>query len=344
MATVGVICGLVIAMAVFAAAVFFAVPTVEQILAQGYTTTTGTITHSNIQRGRGSLRHLAMSSADIAYTYRVAGKDYSSNRYRYGWLYSTSWGGTTEAIVADLPVGKNVTVYYAPHDPSNAILQPGIGGSDLLMATGELLWIFCAVGLSLLIARSALGPRPRPMVGGHKIWDDGFKTRIRLADSAWKAAWGTILACDICCGMGIVKLFGTNPPLKVALAGWGIILGAGIVVFLWKSVRVAGGRLDLVMVAGQSIKLPRAFGRREDVEVRWENATVVEVDKAKKRGGRGGHHYIYYAVLVVSERGGTPRREKLREFSDGIRAIELVAWLRERLQIEVQNQPGGRSP
>ena len=244
MATVGVICGLVIAMAVFGRHVFFAVPTVEQILAQGYTTTTGTITHSNIQRGRGSLRHLAMSSGHRLYiSCRWEGLFQQPLPL---WLaVLDKLGRTTEAIVADLPVGECPHGYYAPHDPSNAISQPGIGGSDLLMATGELLWIFCAVGLSLLIARSAFGPQPRPMVGGHKIWDDGLR-RGSASRTARGRLRGDDFACDICCGMGIVKLFGTNPPLKVASAGWAIIC-VGIVVFLWKSVRVAGGRLDLVM-------------------------------------------------------------------------------------------------
>ena len=63
MARVGAICGLVIAMAIFAAAVFFAVPTVKQILAQSYATTTGTITQSRIEMGRGSLTELSQISS-----------------------------------------------------------------------------------------------------------------------------------------------------------------------------------------------------------------------------------------------------------------------------------------
>lgn len=143
-----------------------------------------------------------------------------------------------------------------------------------------------------------------------------------------------MLFCLCMCMLLIPRVWGTNPPLKVALGAWGIVLGVGLVSFLWKTVRLAGGSFDLVMVAGRSIKLPRAFGRREEVEVPWENAAAVEVEKVEKRGGKGGRYYVYAAVLVVSERGGTPRREKLRELRDETRANDLAAWLREQLQIK----------
>jgi len=181
------------------------------------------------------------------------------------------------------------------------------------------------------------------MAGGHKIWDDGFKTRIRLADSAWKAAWGTIFACAICCGIGIVKLFGTNPPLKVALAGRGIILGAGAVVFFWQSFRHASGGCDLVVNTGRSVTLPRAFGRSVDVEVPWENVVSVELEEVKKKYAKKSY-YVYAPVLVFNDPSGAPRREQLHELEDKTRANDLAAWLRERLQIEVQNKPSGRSP
>ncbi|MGO9108721.1 MAG: DUF3592 domain-containing protein [Thermoguttaceae bacterium] len=300
--------------------------------AQSYTTTIGTMTRSNIEVHRGRKR--TTFSPAINYTYRVAGKDYSSDRYRYFWSFATMWRANAERVVADLPVGTNVTVYYAPHDPSDSILHPGLDGSDLLAAMFMIALTDSMVLAWLRFARSLMGRQRRPMAGGDKIWDDGFQTRIRLAGSAWTAGHATMLSCTYVGMVLIPFVWSTNPPLTLALAAWGMILGTGIVMFLWKIVRLAGGRFDLVIdTTGRSIKLPGTFGRIEDVQIPWENVVGVEVQKVERRGGKGGRYYVYAPTFVVSDRGGTLRPEKLRELRDETRANDLAAWLRERLQI-----------
>jgi len=103
------------ATALLVAGIYFGRHTVHQIEALSYATTTGTITRSNIEIHQG--RRGASFSAAVGYTYRVEGKDYFGNQYRYGGWFSTLWRSSAERIVAELPVGKNVTVYYALHDP-----------------------------------------------------------------------------------------------------------------------------------------------------------------------------------------------------------------------------------
>ena len=99
----------------------------QQIRAEHFPTTAGIITHSEVQvisSGKG-----ASYDARLRYAYRVAGRDFVGNRYRYGSFTASAERART--LSARYPVGAPVSVRYNPADPADAILTPGIEGADL---------------------------------------------------------------------------------------------------------------------------------------------------------------------------------------------------------------------
>lgn len=109
----------------------------------------GVISHSAVllsTQQTSSSTNAAVYKADVAYRYKLKGRDYSSSRITL--MDYSSTGGRAEAIVARYPDGAAVSVYYDPADPSDSVLEPGsTGGITLLDLIG---WAFAAGGLFFL--------------------------------------------------------------------------------------------------------------------------------------------------------------------------------------------------
>ena len=82
----------------------------------------------------------------ITYQYTVAGRSYIGNHLAYGRVLLGDSQTDAQALVAALPAGRHVSVYYDPHDPATAVLQPGWHwGSLVKMAIGLLVIIVAFV-------------------------------------------------------------------------------------------------------------------------------------------------------------------------------------------------------
>jgi hypothetical protein len=80
----------------------------------------GTITASTLEKANAKGPSY---SAAVRYSYRVAGKDYESNRIFWGPNEGTQ--KEMADIVAAYPVGRDVWVQHEPKNPANAVLEPG---------------------------------------------------------------------------------------------------------------------------------------------------------------------------------------------------------------------------
>jgi hypothetical protein len=87
-------------------------------------------------------------SADIHYSYRVAGQEHTASRVAWGGRVSSGSRAAADAAVIRYPVGSAVRVFYDPKEPGEAVLEP--------MATGGLnrltfiMVIFLVVGAAFL--------------------------------------------------------------------------------------------------------------------------------------------------------------------------------------------------
>jgi len=80
-------------------------------------------------------------SAEVTYTYQVAGTGYTGDKVSIGQMSSSSeYAGK---ILNRYPVGKKVSVHYAPGDPSDAVLETGIhGGTWICLGVGTAFTLF----------------------------------------------------------------------------------------------------------------------------------------------------------------------------------------------------------
>ena len=93
-------------------------------------TATGTVIHSRVKNYTSSSdsssdgKPTQMHSADIVYRYNVNEKTYTSGRVSSGDHSSSSPAGMQKLTML-YPAGKIITVYYEPHNPGSAFLEPG---------------------------------------------------------------------------------------------------------------------------------------------------------------------------------------------------------------------------
>jgi uncharacterized protein (TIGR03435 family) len=79
-------------------------------------------------------------SAEVTYTYQVAGATYTAGKVAIGQMSSSV--DYAQGILNRYPVGKKVSVHYSPDDPSDAVLETGIHGG---------MWICLGVGTAFTL-------------------------------------------------------------------------------------------------------------------------------------------------------------------------------------------------
>jgi hypothetical protein len=80
-------------------------------------------------------------STDVTYTYQVAGMSYTGDKVSIGQMSSSS--EYARGILNRYPVGKKVSVHYAPGGPSDAVLETGIhGGTWICLGVGTAFTLF----------------------------------------------------------------------------------------------------------------------------------------------------------------------------------------------------------
>ncbi|MDX9930873.1 MAG: DUF3592 domain-containing protein [Bacteroidales bacterium] len=127
--TMGIIFALVGAAIFF----FFALPPLQHAAtSKSWPSVPGTITKSEVQvfKRDGNTHY----QPDIAYSYSVEGKKYSSSKITVGDGALDNNVSKAKRLQAEYPAGKEVDVYYDPDLPESAVLQTGTKSGDLMLA------------------------------------------------------------------------------------------------------------------------------------------------------------------------------------------------------------------
>src|SRR6185436_9004024 len=95
----------------------------------------------NVNGGGGSRTY----SAVITYRYSVDGQSYTSHRYWYEGGGSSSQSGA-DALAAEYAAGKQVTAYYDPKNPAEAVLNNEAPDQMVIMVSLGFLWL-CVVAV-----------------------------------------------------------------------------------------------------------------------------------------------------------------------------------------------------
>ncbi|HTX20837.1 MAG TPA: DUF3592 domain-containing protein [Candidatus Aquilonibacter sp.] len=126
--------------------------TIKSIRAEHWPVTDGIVQTAEMKSNIDNHGHTT-HSADVTYSYQVAGTSYTGDKVSTGEMSSSV--AYAQGILNRYPVGKTVTVHYAPDDPSDAVLETGIhGGTWICLGVGT---VFALVGILFLkIIRAAI--------------------------------------------------------------------------------------------------------------------------------------------------------------------------------------------
>ena len=126
--------------------------TIKSIRAEHWPVTDGIVQTAAMNSNTDNHGHRTYS-ADVTYSYQVAGTNYTGDKVSTGEMSSSV--AYAQGILDRYPVGKTVIVHYSPDDPSDAVLETGIhGGTWICLGVGT---VFVLVGiLSLKLIRAAI--------------------------------------------------------------------------------------------------------------------------------------------------------------------------------------------
>ena len=298
----------------------------RQTIALGYARARGIIRQSRVSIQaveEGGVTY----GVDVQFDYEVGGQRYTGTRYRYGGFNASD--RHAHEVVAALPVGTQVEVYYNPEAPGNSCLRPGLDGADLLVLM--FMTPFNAVMILGWGCVRFTRPATHQPADGVVIRGDDFETRVRVTGIP-PAVAGLLTAAGLAMGLTVVVALsghGFHPPLHLMVWVWCLVLlAAGG--RAWRTAqRRASGRGDLVIQnMEKQVILPALFGRKQPLTVRFADIDSVDV---KERRRRHSDVSRYAATLQVACDDGPVRRETLAEWQEPAPAEDFARWLRQRL-------------
>jgi hypothetical protein len=300
---------------------------VRQLASEKFPSAVGQITHSEVtvHHGKG-----ASYGVDLRYSYKVAGRTFTAQRYRYGEMASSDSAWARRAVAAH-PVGSPATVFYNPRNPWDALLAPGLNGGDLMLPLFLTPFNIVMLGLWYGVGLTWRRLYPPPLAGGVKIIRDGFRTRARLPTfSALVAGLGTVALASFLGTFAVAIGGGFHPSLPWVAGVIATAYGAGIAAYAWQWRKINSGDDDLIIDEGaRQLELPRTFQRKERITVGFSEITSLRVITCAHATSKGGTSYTYAPTLYP--RGNEAQGEKLADWSDKAKAEAFTDWLRERL-------------
>ena len=124
---------------------------IKSVRTTDWPVTDGVVQSAEIKRHSGDSNHGDTYSAEVTYTYQVAGASYTGNKISIGQMSSSS--GYAQGILNRYPIGKKVPVHYAPADPEQAVLETGIhGGTWICFVVGTVFALFGVMFLQMMRA------------------------------------------------------------------------------------------------------------------------------------------------------------------------------------------------
>lgn len=269
----------------------------------------------------------------VKYRYDVTGVRYMGTNYRF--LNTSFHKRDADAIVKSCPPGQRVDVYYDPARPEEAVLQPGIDGSDLLWSLAPLPFGAGMFAGWRWLYRTARFRR----TGGVPVRDDGVVARSGMGSSL-----EVLLATGISAGLtgfllvvAVGLATGGHPPLFVAVGAWLLVLTAAVWALIASIHAWINGGLELVIDRRtRTLTLPAIDGRAAPIAVPWHSIAAVEVehctretDFSERRRGSRTRTFPHFAPVVrYVSTDGTESRARVSERLSETAAHAVAAWVR----------------
>jgi hypothetical protein len=150
---VGTLCGAVLILGFIGAGIFLIYRSVQSRkkaeASQGWPSTAGQISESRVDHSTHTDTDGDSSDSYtpyVEYTYQVAGQTYTGHEITFGFKQGFGNASKAQTVVGKYPVGAQVSVYYDPADPQQAVLERQAGGFGAGLVLGI---IFLVVGACL---------------------------------------------------------------------------------------------------------------------------------------------------------------------------------------------------
>ncbi|MBT6155636.1 MAG: DUF3592 domain-containing protein, partial [Planctomycetaceae bacterium] len=101
---------------------------------KSWPTTDGKIIESRVEREKsvGDSVDDQQYKAVVKYEFTVEGTEYTSDRVAFG-IGTSNHRSDAKKIVNEYPARRTVAVHYSPDDPSDAVLEAGMGGFAIII-------------------------------------------------------------------------------------------------------------------------------------------------------------------------------------------------------------------
>ncbi|HZU35363.1 MAG TPA: DUF3592 domain-containing protein [Gemmataceae bacterium] len=295
----------------------------RQLASASWPTTDGTITVSSAER-----KH----SWHLEYAYHIAGQSYSSTTYAEDPMPIQ---GEQEVLrhIARYPVGAQVAVSYDPHDPTTAVLHPGLRGCTLWCML--FLTPFVVIGMGFWAgllgwSRQRFDPADPRQVATMNTGAFLVHPQRRQPIATFLTYLGVMTAAvSWVGGMLLIGpaywLFGgflLDPPVLIPGCTWLVILTA-CVLATWRATR--RGLVLVVDPIAQHVEVRSAGVASAAVPF----MDIAGVSVAERNTGSEKQNRPRYSVAVMWDVGDPPMM--LGDFEDPADADALATWLRQQL-------------
>jgi hypothetical protein len=149
----GAVCGVIFILGFIGVGIFLIYRSVQSRkraeASQGWPSTVGQISESRVSHSvhtdtDGDSRD--SYTPTVEYTYQVAGQEYTGGDITFGFKQGYGNASKAQTVVGKYPVGAQVSVYYDPADPQQAVLERQAGGYGVGLVLGI---IFLVIGACL---------------------------------------------------------------------------------------------------------------------------------------------------------------------------------------------------
>ncbi|MCE9562727.1 MAG: DUF3592 domain-containing protein [Planctomycetes bacterium] len=276
------------------------------------------VTRSEIIERRGS-KGGTKYSLELTYQFSVGEQRHSATRLRY-YSGETTRRSEAEQLHSEYRVGRSVVAYYPPESPDEAILRPGVEGTDYLRA-------LFALGVSLLV------------FGGIRIAmakQFGFNPNdpecVQQTDNGWVAQLPytshggvfslTLSGACLISGLGLTASHGDNPPSVLVGAGLAVSIAiASVAAVIFSRYPTLSADLDAKVLI-----LPATW-LSGPVKVPFEQIGTIAVREEEKSAGKG-ETYVVYNCEIGWGTSAKVQITTIATFLDRVEAERLVTWVK----------------
>lgn len=311
----------------------------QQWRADSYPATTGTVVSSRLDShsdGEGGTNYTAV----IRYSYEVNGQVYESDNVRYG--MTSSMRNDAQRTVDAHPYESSVTVYFNPSDPQDAVLQPGISGSELMMALfltpfnaimfGAWVFVFNAVRNKLRSdAAHAVDPKRE---GNPYRGESVYRLRVPCV-GPFTVGLATAGALAFVCTFLVGFTGGFDPSMAYIGTVWAVVLGAAFFFAGQRALSIWRGEHDLVIdEPNGTLLLPKSGKRKQPMTVALNDIVEFILQIDRETDSDGDTHKHPTPTMKYVDGNGKVKKEKIGRWSNRDAAEHVTAWLNEVCTVE----------